>query len=487
MNLTNKACIAITLTALTAAAGADPTNGSDDPRGYAPPERFTDGRLNHQLDPANPFVMMPLDAMPKDIVPVIVAGDPGGTPADSPANRIDPNVLSSAYAGTAQLFIGGSFLCSATVVSDRFLVTANHCVDSGSDGGNDFGTNIRVTFNANGNGSTVIFPSGVTAVYPHPDYTGFGNPNINDDITLIELDFDLPAEITRYPVYRGSLSAASVIQLVGYGTTGDAVNGYINGTASFNNKRRGRNNPDRGFFADDEGAGTAEIFQFDFDNWQTGGLGNDIETTVGGGDSGGPSYILVDDHLELWGVNTFTAGNAPAFGSIGGGILVNAYLDFIDQFIDIVPGNFALNSPACGAVNEPTDILLDWENSSPSDTYTLTIADDPALTNVVLSQAGIFTSDFSVADGVLSDCTTYYWSVSAVNSTGVTVASNAVCSFSTATIGDINGDGVVDTSDLGGLVGSFGGNGPFGDINNDGIVDTADLGLLLGDFGQNCN
>ncbi len=46
---------------------------------------------------------------------------------------------------------------------------------------------------------------------------------------------------------------------------------------------------------------------------------------------------------------------------------------------------------------------------------------------------------------------------------------------------DINGDGVIDTSDLGILIGSFGMSGP-GDINSDGVIDTADLGLLVAGF-----
>jgi len=53
--------------------------------------------------------------------------------------------------------------------------------------------------------------------------------------------------------------------------------------------------------------------------------------------------------------------------------------------------------------------------------------------------------------------------------------------------GDINGDCIVDTADLGGLVGAFGGPGPFGDINGDGIVDTADLGILIANFGVTCD
>ena len=53
-------------------------------------------------------------------------------------------------------------------------------------------------------------------------------------------------------------------------------------------------------------------------------------------------------------------------------------------------------------------------------------------------------------------------------------------------VGDLNGDCVVDTADLGGLVGSFGNTSHFGDLNDDGIVDTADLGLLVANFGQSC-
>ena len=50
-------------------------------------------------------------------------------------------------------------------------------------------------------------------------------------------------------------------------------------------------------------------------------------------------------------------------------------------------------------------------------------------------------------------------------------------------VGDLNLDGVVDTADLGLLIGAFGTNDPTADINGDMIVDTADLGLLIGNFG----
>lgn len=55
----------------------------------------------------------------------------------------------------------------------------------------------------------------------------------------------------------------------------------------------------------------------------------------------------------------------------------------------------------------------------------------------------------------------------------------------TPCLGDLNGDDVVDTSDLGILLGAFG-SSDAGDLNDDGITNTTDLGILLGAFGSGC-
>ncbi|MCB9839070.1 MAG: hypothetical protein H6813_07000 [Phycisphaeraceae bacterium] len=52
--------------------------------------------------------------------------------------------------------------------------------------------------------------------------------------------------------------------------------------------------------------------------------------------------------------------------------------------------------------------------------------------------------------------------------------------------GDIYGDGVIDTADLGLLLNDFGSASVQSDLNNDGVVDTADLGQLLSVFGSPC-
>lgn len=55
--------------------------------------------------------------------------------------------------------------------------------------------------------------------------------------------------------------------------------------------------------------------------------------------------------------------------------------------------------------------------------------------------------------------------------------------------GDVNGDGCVDVSDLGIVLGNFGASGAGredGDVTGDGVVDVSDLGVVLGNFGGGC-
>jgi hypothetical protein len=87
---------------------------------------------------------------------------------------------------------------------------------------------------------------------------------------------------------------------------------------------------------------------------------------------------------------------------------------------------------------------------------------------------------------------TYYWvtsqwaSFSAIEtSSGTVVGPGAIVGLA-ACRSDINGDGVVDTADLGILIGRFGTADPEADVNGDGSVDTADLGILIGEFGSLC-
>lgn len=54
---------------------------------------------------------------------------------------------------------------------------------------------------------------------------------------------------------------------------------------------------------------------------------------------------------------------------------------------------------------------------------------------------------------------------------------------------DLNGDGVIDLTDLATLLANFGsaGSAEEGDISGDGLIDLTDLSLLLAEFGSNCD
>jgi hypothetical protein len=89
------------------------------------------------------------------------------------------------------------------------------------------------------------------------------------------------------------------------------------------------------------------LFRYDFDDPSTGdGLGNDLETIIGPGDSGGS--LLVGDALV--GVNTFTEGYGGLFGDFGGGITLNEEWDWIGSTTGLaVPEPSTLLSMVVGA------------------------------------------------------------------------------------------------------------------------------------------
>lgn len=269
---------------------------------------------------------------------VMVAGDPKAKPADSPTLRIDANTTTSPYAGVGSLRIAassGTYICTATPIDATHVLTAGHCVDIDNNGVPDIS---GVTFNLNYGGDlTSQIPA--VAWETHPNFTGFNSPSINDDLAVITLGAALPAGVPTYQLATSDMVAGTThIYMVGYGRSGDGVKGYTTG-ASFTVKRDGENIVDA-FYGQDDAAGTPgakEVFRFDFDGPRPntnamGGktLGNDKETTLGGGDSGGPSFVVVGGVYYLAGVNTFTQGSsAPKFGSLGGGINVFPYTDWI--------------------------------------------------------------------------------------------------------------------------------------------------------------
>ena len=285
-----------------------------------------------------------IDSVPTgEFHPVIVAGDPNGSPTDSPSARVDANTTTSPFAGVGSVQVNankGTYLGTGTPLDATHVLTAGHVVDLNDDGKSDRKDGIKSAYfilNYGGNQTSKI---AVSAVTTNPAFTGFNHPSINDDLAILTLASPLPAGVPTYALPTADLAGGTTLTMVGYGRSGDGVSGYTT-NASWTIKRKGENNADAFYTQDDAGAPAAnEVFRFDFDGptgsgtFGGGTLGNDRETTLGGGDSGGPSFVANGSDYTIVGVNTFSQGaTAPKFGSLGGGINVFPYVGWIKSVL----------------------------------------------------------------------------------------------------------------------------------------------------------
>jgi len=307
-----------------------------------------------------------------------------GSLPDTPAARVDANTAASPFSGVVSLNIrydGQSFICSGAMITPWHVLTAAHCVDTDGNGSliniNQAGNDVRAVFNLS---NTVGDPGRaiVTAnrVDMHSDYEGFGNCPagvngfcVNDDIAIVRLNQAAPVGAAIYDMYSGAVNEGTTFTMVGYGTTGDGWNGYTANSANFRIKRSGQNvfdfaetNDEANFSA----ASAEEVWYADFDGVLPNGtavdtfcdpsvlgvavcgasLGNTIESNIGGGDSGGPSFVMVNGQYQLAANNTFGFGMGISprggFGDGLGGILLNSYRDWITATAVPEPGSLAL-------------------------------------------------------------------------------------------------------------------------------------------------
>lgn len=255
-------------------------------------------------------------------VAAILAGSEFDLPTDFPSNRLDPQTADSPFNAVGALRIDtGSFTYSGTavVLSRHWALTAAHNTDFDDNGLPDPG--LSYTLHLPGHGSMET-----TTAITHPDFTGFGNPSIHNDLALLHFADPLPE--LNFPALGLSMSVGQELTLVGFGRSGFGSYGYTT-SASTTDRRIGRNTVET---LHSSGGSDGLLFRYTFhDPSDPQSLGNDRETIIGPGDSGGPALISWGGGHALVGINTFTEGYGGRFGDIGGGIVLEPYWEWIAE------------------------------------------------------------------------------------------------------------------------------------------------------------
>jgi hypothetical protein len=196
-----------------------------------------------------------------------------------------------------------------TLIKPRWIVTAAHatfCVKTGS-----FVTLAGTTRK-------------VSNVYVHPNYT----PGESHDIALIQLQ-DNVTDVSPANVYLKSDEQGKNIWFIGIGGTGNGLTGQTIDNAQNKGLLRKAQNT----IIEAEGP----LIKFKFDR---GDKALPLEGVSGGGDSGGPAYLINDNGFEVLGISSRPEGS---FGHIGEyGITevysrVSYFSSWIKQVVEATP------------------------------------------------------------------------------------------------------------------------------------------------------